>query len=75
MKEAVRALPVLIILSLKAILRATRKVTHQMKVKVMVGKVGDAPSISRGREVVVTEYNRNRIAVPCSAVIAPSIMT
>ena len=71
MKEAVKALPVPIIVSLKAILKATKKATHQTKA---VGK-GDAPGISRVREVVVTEYNRNRIAVPYSAVIAPSIMT
>ena len=55
------------IVSLKVILKAKRGATHQMRAE------GDAPGISKD-EVIVTEYNRNRIAVPYSAAIAPSIM-
>ena len=52
---------------LKAIPKVKKGATHQMKAE------GDVPGKSKG-EVIVTEYNRNRIAVPYSAAIAPSIM-
>ena len=66
MKQEAKALIALTVI-LKAILKVKRGATHQMTAK------GDAPGISKD-EVIVTEYNRNRIAVPYSAAIAPSIM-
>ena len=75
-KWAAKAHPVPIIVSLKATLKATIEVTHQMKAVgiTIKGVQGDAQGISKS-DVIVTEYNRNRIAVLYSAVIAPSIMT
>lgn len=52
--------------NLRAILKAKKGATHQMKAE------GDAPGISKD-EVIVTEYNRNQIAVLYSAAFAPSI--
>ena len=66
MMKLVAKAPQVPILSLKVILKARSGATHQMRT------VGDAPGKNKD-EVIVTEYNRNRIAVPYSAAIAPSI--
>ena len=66
MNSAAKAPLAPMIVSLKVIPKAKRGATRQMKAE------GDAPGISKD-EVIVTEYNRNQIAVLYSAAFAPSI--